>query len=356
MGFRKSRVVAVAFLATLPLFAQEPSAFGAPVQEQEMRFDSAPSFSSQPLSSPSTSVSAPRPSAPKNTAEEIADIKEKLFNINSSLKTLQESQEGLKSVFEGQTKRMQSLSSAGASANFVTKDDLNSSLGEITKTLNANFSVYDENFKTIKESIKALGELIDKLNKSTKADIDSLRTEMDEVRKAAGLKAKPRDKEATVASTASATTTTLDSNKKTPSSAMAPQASSQSAPAVSNFSKQDNFTVYKEATEFLEQGKLSDAKARLEWTAKNQYKPASSNYLLGEIAFREKRYKDAIYYYKESATMYDKADYMPRLLLNSAKSFTQTGDKENSKRFLESIVSLYPDSSEAKEAKKLLGK
>lgn len=354
MSFRKSRVVAVAFLATLPLFAQEPSAFGAPVQEQEMRFDSAPSFSSQPLSSPSTSVSAPRPSAPKNTAEEIADIKEKLFNINSSLKTLQESQEGLKSVFEGQTKRMQSLSSTGASANFATKDDLNSSLGEITKTLNANFSVYDENFKTIKESIKALGELIDKLNKSTKADIDSLRTEMDEVRKAAGLKPKPRDKEVTAAPTASATAA-LDANKKTPSSATAPQ-SAQSAPVASNFSKQDNFTVYKEATEFLEQGKLPDAKARLEWTAKNQYKPASSNYLLGEIAFREKRYKDAIYYYKESATMYDKADYMPRLLLNSAKSFTQTGDKENSKRFLESIVSLYPDSSEAKEAKKLLGK
>ncbi|WP_301008927.1 tetratricopeptide repeat protein, partial [Helicobacter sp. UBA3407] len=75
---------------------------------------------------------------------------------------------------------------------------------------------------------------------------------------------------------------------------------------------------------------------------KGNYKPARGNYLLGEVAFAQKRYEDAIYYYKTSATRYDKADYMPRLMLNSAKSFNAIKEKENAKRFLETLISLYP--------------
>ena len=84
------------------------------------------------------------------------------------------------------------------------------------------------------------------------------------------------------------------------------------------------------------------------------HKPAKGNYLLGEIAFEQKRYEDAIYYYKTSATRYDKADYMPRLMLNSAKSFEAINEKDNAKKFLETLVKLYPKSQEAKEAKTLL--
>ncbi|MGP1450756.1 MAG: tetratricopeptide repeat protein [Wolinella sp.] len=336
-----SAYVFLGLLGFSSLSAQEPSAFGTPAQEQEMQFESVPLSASTMAPLQISSAVPARQSTPKNTTEEIADIKERLFNITSSLKMLEESQEGLKSVLEGQNKRLQGYSRSSSDSEYATTRDLNTSIGQLTETLNANFTVYDENFKTLKDSIKALGELIDKMNKTTKADIDSLRADVDEIRKAAGIKPKNKSDKGVQ--------TTVQSDSKGSN-----QAKLSSASESINFSKQDSFTVYKEATELLDQGKLSDAKARLEWTAKNQYKPASSNYLLGEISFREKRYKDAIYYYKESATLYDKAEYMPRLLLNSAKSFKHTGDKENSRRFLETIVSLYPDSAEANEAEKLL--
>ena len=112
--------------------------------------------------------------------------------------------------------------------------------------------------------------------------------------------------------------------------------------------------VYKQGEEFYKNKSYGKADEYLQFAVKGSYKPARGNYLLGEIAFEEKRYEDAIYYYKTSATRYDKADYMPRLMLNSAKSFNAIKEKENAKRFLDTLISLYPKSSEAKEAKNLL--
>ena len=112
--------------------------------------------------------------------------------------------------------------------------------------------------------------------------------------------------------------------------------------------------MYKQGEEFYKNKSYGKADEYLQFAVKGSYKPARGNYLLGEIAFEEKRYEDAIYYYKTSATRYDKADYMPRLMLNSAKSFNAIKEKENAKRFLDTLISLYPKSSEAKEAKNLL--
>jgi len=47
---------------------------------------------------------------------------------------------------------------------------------------------------------------------------------------------------------------------------------------------------------------------------------------------------------------------MPTLLLHSAISFENTKDKDNAKSFYSTLIDLYPDSSEAKVAKKNLAK
>ena len=111
---------------------------------------------------------------------------------------------------------------------------------------------------------------------------------------------------------------------------------------------------FAEGEKLLEEKKYELADEYLQTAIKGYYKPARGNYLLGEIAFAQGRYEEAIYYYKTSATRYDKADYMPRLMLNSAKSFEKINDKENAKKFLESLIALYQDSNEAKEAGNLL--
>jgi len=84
------------------------------------------------------------------------------------------------------------------------------------------------------------------------------------------------------------------------------------------------------------------------------YKPARNNFYLGEIWYYRKKYDDAIRYFKTSAMLYDKADYMPKLLLHSAISFEQIKDFSNAANFYSSLIDIYPDSKEAKIATKNL--
>ena len=92
----------------------------------------------------------------------------------------------------------------------------------------------------------------------------------------------------------------------------------------------------------------------LNYLLKSNYRPAESNYLLGEISYYRKKYKDAISYFKTSAILYDKAKYMPKLLLHSAISFEKTNDLSNATSFYNTIIDVYPASNEAKSASKNL--
>ena len=88
---------------------------------------------------------------------------------------------------------------------------------------------------------------------------------------------------------------------------------------------------------------------------KRRYKPAYSHYMIGEMYYKRKNYGKAISYFKKSAALYSKASYMPRLMLHTAISMKKTGDKKHANAFFNAIVAKYPNSKEAREAKKYLG-
>ena len=88
---------------------------------------------------------------------------------------------------------------------------------------------------------------------------------------------------------------------------------------------------------------------------KRKYKPAYAHYMIGEMNFKRKNYAEAISYFKKSASLYDKASYMPTLMLHTAIAMDMTGDKEHAKAFYNAILTKYPNSKEAKKAKKYLG-
>ncbi len=81
-----------------------------------------------------------------------------------------------------------------------------------------------------------------------------------------------------------------------------------------------------------------------------EYRPAESNYYLGEIWFYRKKYKDAIHHFKISMMLYDKAKYIPKLLLHSAISFEKINDLDNAANFYGTLIDVYPDTKEAKIA------
>ena len=88
--------------------------------------------------------------------------------------------------------------------------------------------------------------------------------------------------------------------------------------------------------------------------AEKNYKPALSNYMIGEIEYYRKNYADAIAYFKKSATLHSKAGYMPVLMLHTAASMEKIGDVKNAKVFYDAIITQYPESEHAKSAKSKL--
>jgi len=113
-------------------------------------------------------------------------------------------------------------------------------------------------------------------------------------------------------------------------------------------------TLYSEGVRHFVKKRYTEAKQRFEITDKKGYKPAASNYYMGEIAYYSKKYEDAIFYFKKSAGLYDKASYIDTLLLHTAVSLEKTGDKGQAKAFYKNIIENYKGKKTASIAKKRL--
>lgn len=118
----------------------------------------------------------------------------------------------------------------------------------------------------------------------------------------------------------------------------------------------DTASLYSEGVRLFVKKRYDEAKKRFTLTDIKGYKPAASNYYLGEIAYYTKEHEDAIFYFKKSAGIYDKASYIDVLLLHTAISLEKTGEKGQAKAFYENIVENYEDKQSAKIANEKLKK
>ena len=114
--------------------------------------------------------------------------------------------------------------------------------------------------------------------------------------------------------------------------------------------------LYSEGVRLFVKKRYAEAKKRFTVTDTKGYKPAASNYYLGEISYYTKRYEDAIFYFKKSAGLYDQASYIDVLLLHTAISLDKTGDKSQAKTFYKNIIDNYDGKNSAKIAKERLKK
>ncbi|NOR56290.1 MAG: tetratricopeptide repeat protein [Sulfurovum sp.] len=110
--------------------------------------------------------------------------------------------------------------------------------------------------------------------------------------------------------------------------------------------------LYSEGVRHFVKQRYNEARKRFTLTQSKNYKPAASNYYLGEIAYYTKNYEDAIFHYKKSAGLYDKASYIDTLLLHTAISLDKTGKKDQAKVFYENIIENYPEKKTAKIARR----
>lgn len=121
--------------------------------------------------------------------------------------------------------------------------------------------------------------------------------------------------------------------------------------------KIDNMTnadIMKSAKEFYDKKQYLQSLEYYDHLIAKKYKTATSNYMAGENSYYLKKYSEAIGYFKKSATLDADASYMSVLILHTAISMDETGDKNNAKIFYNAVISKYPDSESAKTAKKKL--
>lgn len=131
---------------------------------------------------------------------------------------------------------------------------------------------------------------------------------------------------------------------------------SQTSQSESFDKDQSNASLYNEGVRLFVKKRYADAKDRFLITAQKGYKPAASNYYLGEIAYYTDASEDAIFYFKKSAGLYGEATYMDTLLLHTAISLVKIGEIGQARAFFENIIETYPDNKTATIAKDRLEK
>lgn len=269
---------------------------------------------------------------------ELNTIDTKVKDVKTTIESVNQRIDGLESIYEGDSKK---LNDAVLQLNDLTKkSEINSTEIEKIKTVTAqilqiqeeNNTNNNKNFENLKLAIAKLEKLINAINssyiseKEFKSNMEQFVTkeEFDKLKKLV-IKEEP--------------------------SQNLPKESSQ-------LSKEDltlsNAELLEKAKDLFTKDYFTPAIPIFEDLIAKNYKPAESNFYLGEIWYYRKRYNDAINYFKKSALLYDKASYMPKLLLHSAISFENIKDLENAASFYSTLINVYPNSTEAQTANKNL--
>lgn len=276
------------------------------------------------------------------TKKEIEELKntnnkqlDRIFTLENRVKQLETSLEGLKSIYEGYG---------------INIKDVNDKLNSISNQIPQESKVTEENFNKLKEEIENNKNNIQALKDSIDVHLKQIQ---ELITNEINQKNEQAQKENSQQENSSVIKDILDNNS-TIAAKDSRDITDNKEESLFNKDITRRNDIFKEARSLTYAKKFNEAIARYKWFIEIDYKSAESNYMLGNIAYEQNRYKDAIYYYKESATIDDKAKYMPRLLLNSANSFRVLNDKNNANKFYNAAINLFPDSIEAKEAKKYI--
>lgn len=282
--------------------------------------------------------------------QELGSIDTKVKTVKSTIDSISERIDGLESIYEGDSQKLNGavLTLTKLLNDFESNQNLTDKNGEDVKELKKSVDqiitlqkkIADENQQNLENLKLAVKKLTDKINiidsnyiseKDFKKNMEQFVTlkEFEALKKSLNIKSSEKVKS--------------DVSVK----------SDNSENSVSN---DDKSLMLEEAKKLFKIDYFTKAIPLFEKLVSQNYKPAESNFYLGEIWYYRKDYDKAISYFKKSAMLYDKASWMPTLLLHSAISFEKTGDFKNAASFYETLMTVYPDSKEAKSADKNLSK
>lgn len=300
------RIILVAIIATiipLTLSGSEPSAFGA------------------------GNLNNPKPYGLTSTEEVILENKQNLRKVvvdtnnqANKVDSIRDRIDGLQGVIEGLAKKSQENKIALQLLSEKNLEALKSS-DEYEKRLSEMGQNNSKSIEEIKILISELSSLLETINKTyvSKNEFNSL---VEDVNKFKELVSK--------------------------------ELKSSSKSSGSSLDKLNRGDVATDARSFYDKKLYDKAIEYYTYLIDKNYKPAYAHYMIAEMQYYRKNYAEAIAYFKKSASLYDKASYMPILMLHTAVAMEKTGDKSNAKAFYNGIISKFPDSEYAGKAKKYL--
>ena len=249
--------------------------------------------------------------------KEINKVKREILSIKSDLSQIDEKLQGAVSVIEGLEENYNKLKFKieKLSKNTEKYDDkLDMFYKRVKKDINNSLVVEVENYEKIKNVLKELTSLIDSINASyvSREEFEEKMSKLKEYFEKT-LKKEIKQKE---------------------------------------FSVLDGNSAFIKAKRLYKQNELDKAKGYFAIAIKKRYKPATSNFYIGEICYKNGEFECAIKRYKKSVSIYSKSSFMPTLLLHTAISLEKIGKKKEAKPFYKSLISKYPSTSAAKIAKK----
>ncbi len=269
---------------------------------------------------------------------ELNTIDTKVKDVKNTIESVGQRIDGLESIYEGDSKK---LNDAVLKLNdLVKKDEINTAEIEKIKAVTTQILQIQEennknnnkNFENLKLAISKLETLVNSINASYISDKE-FKSNMEQF----------------------VTKEEFEKIKKLVIKEEQPKASNKENSKLSNEDLSlSNAQLLEKAKDLFAKDYFTPAIPIFEDLIAKNYKPAESNFYLGEIWYYRKQYNDAIASFKKSALLYDKASYMPKLLLHSAISFENIKDLENAASFYTTLINVYPNSTEAQTANKNL--
>ncbi len=282
------------FLVLMPivLFSAEPSVYGAGNLDSENPYGLSPSEKKI-----------------VQNIQKIKSLEKTIREMELKYSDLKEQLEGTRSVTESISDKIGKIDSRMQKVDMKdnnksnTIQDLKSEIESLKQQFNDNLTVQNENQNKIKSVLSELSSLIDSINSNYVSKDEFNRY----------IKKK--------------------NSKK-------------------SISGKNGAQILREAERFFKKKSYDEAEIRYKKLISMRYKPARSNYMLGEISYAKKDYKSAIVYYKKSIALYDSASYTPTLLYHTGISLSKLKKNTEASKFFKVLKSNYPKSKEAKSLKK----
>lgn len=277
----------------------------------------------------------------KNLKDASLNLSSLVVDLQSRLEALEQMQYGIQSLYDAQGQKVQKLSEELEAQNIFMQETrarlevLKDQFEQLRLTQAQN----EENYRSAMKSLDGLGEKIKEVSQVGSALNDLVLKEFESVRAEFAKQADVIAKDQENIQKLSLEIEKIYEEKK------------KIAERNAFKNPQKKLDVFKEAKSMYWGKNFDDARIRFAWLLEQGYEKAESSFFLGQIAFRQRRYNDAIVYFKQSAVLNDKASYMPVLLLHTIKSFQALNDNKSALTFAQSLIAYYPKSKEAAQAR-----